>query len=148
MEATVDSLFFVDTNVLLAATDLSRDLNAPCQERLQTGLKGHCRLFTCGQVLREYLVVATRPLDANGLALTPIQALENVGEFRRCLTPLDETATVSRRLLALVERYSLQGKRIHDANLVAVMMENGLRQLLTDNTDDFQVFSDITIVSP
>jgi len=67
---------FVDTNVLLAATDRSRHTHQESVQFLEKGVTGEVRLFTCGQVLREYLVVATRPVDVNGLGIKADQAVK------------------------------------------------------------------------
>ena len=58
----------------------------------ESGNRG-LHLATSGQVLREYLVVATRPLDANGLGLPVRDATANVSEFlRRIQTQPDRIA--------------------------------------------------------
>ena len=58
--------------------------------------------YVSGQILREYLVVATRPLDSNGLGLTRAEAVANVSVFRSLSSCLDENDQVQRRLVALV----------------------------------------------
>jgi hypothetical protein len=42
-----------------------------------------------------------------------------------------------------VPKNNLKGKRIHDANIVATMRENGLKRLKTYNQGDFSTFEDI-----
>ena len=97
---------FVDTNVLLAACDESRDGHDRSLQFLENGLAGKQSLFASGQVFREFLVVATRPIEANGLGLDPGDALANLAEFSRCVRLLGETEAVSRRLRDLVRRYA------------------------------------------
>jgi predicted nucleic acid-binding protein len=137
---------FVDTNVLLAATDRSRARHAESLACLEAAEKGHARVFTSGQVLREYLVVATRPVAANGLGLRPDQACANLKALQQIVRLLDESTTVATRLLALVEAHRLHGKRIHDASIVATMQAHGLSRLKTWNPEDFAVFSAIHLV--
>ncbi|MGJ8640573.1 MAG: type II toxin-antitoxin system VapC family toxin [Opitutaceae bacterium] len=134
---------FVDTNVLLAASDNDRADHAEAVHFLESGLCGELRLFTNGQVLREYLVVATRPLENNGFGLSPSDALSNLKAFGTCIQILDESPAVAWKLHKLVAFHSLKGKRIHDANIVATMHENGLTTLKTYNKDDFTVFEGI-----
>jgi len=138
---------FLDTNVLLAATDSSRQEHADCHALLEAGLQGKQSLFISGQVIREYLVVATRPSEVNGFGMSTDQALNNVAQMKQCLQVLDETAEVSNRLTKLVARYELTGKRIHDANIVATMLENGIKQLKTLNFSDFECFEDLSIIT-
>jgi len=103
---------FLDTNILLAATDTSRSAHTDCDTLLESGFKGTCSLFTNAQVFREYLVVATRPHEVNGLGMDPIQALENIASFQQCIQVLEETVQVSNRLLNLYQRLSLRGNKI------------------------------------
>ena len=50
---------------------------------------------------------------------------------------LDETPDVWERWFELLERCQVAGKRTHDARLAALLVERGIRRLLTFNTADF-----------
>ncbi len=52
----------------------------------------------------------------------------------------DETAEVTAQLLDLLKTYPTGGKQVHDANIVATMLVNGVDTLLTMNVDDFRRF--------
>jgi len=145
MTKTDDKRILVDTNVLLAATDTSRNQHAEAIQFLNGGLRGDQRLFAIPQIFREYLAVATRLTTANGLGLSPADAHENVRQFRSFLDLLPEDAETTDHLLLLVRKHDLQGKRIHDANLVASMVRHGLRKLKTFNAGDFALFSDLEL---
>ena len=112
---------------------------------LNRAMSGELSLYASRQVIREYLVVATRPMDANGLGLDTAEALANVEEFSRCVGLLEETAEVSRALRQLLGHHRLKGKRIHDANIAATMLAHGLKQLATDNAADFEAFPEIRV---
>lgn len=140
-----DRLRFVDTNILLAATDAKREQHGRALELLKQAYAGNCGLYTSGQVFREYLVVATRPIESNGLGLKIADALENVEQLGRCIDLLEENSNVSRRLRSMLRSHDVSGKRIHDANIVATMLTHGLKNLITDNRADFEAFSEITI---
>ena len=148
MALPAGEILFVDTNVLLTATDESRSSHREAQ-RLLAG-SGHrgLHLAASGQILREYLVVATRPLDVNGLGLGMRDAATNVSEFLRCMHLYDETEAVARRLRELCVRHDLNGKRIHDANVAATMTVHGIRVLVTQNPGDFTAFQEIEVVDP
>lgn len=139
---------FLDTNILLTASDQGRSAHAECLETLHQALEGRRTLHASGQIFREYLVVATRPVANNGLGLSPAQAFANVEAFRRCVQLLPETEAVARRLHQFVQRHRLRGKRIQDANVVATLQEHGLRGLLTQNPSDFEAFPDLEIETP
>ena len=138
---------FVDTNILLTATDESRPLYSAATQILDGSFGQDLRLGASGQVLREYLVVATRPTEVNGLGLSVPDALTNIDEFARHLDLYDETMAVSTRLRQLALDHDLRGKRLHDANIVATMSVHGISTLLTQNGSDFAPFNDITVVA-
>ena len=58
----------------------------------------HTELCTSGQILREYLAVATRPSERHGLGLNLPDALGNVHAIRGRTTLLAEDAKVADRL--------------------------------------------------
>ncbi len=146
MTKTEDNRVFIDTNVLLAATDTDRDHHVDATAFLQAAMKGTWRTFTSAQIFREYLVVATRPPKNNGLGLSPGDARENIRVFERLIEILAEGSESHARLLALVAQHELRGKRIHDANLVAAMETHGLRQLKTYNPQDFSPFMQVILL--
>jgi predicted nucleic acid-binding protein len=139
---------FLDTNVLVAASDESRLSHVECVELLERGFEGKRALRISGQVQREYLVVATRPVGVNGLGMLPGRALENVERFLLAAQVLEETLGATDQLLKFVRRYRLAGKRIHDANLVAVAGEHGIGCLVTLNPADFSCFESLRVISP
>ncbi|MFC5381813.1 type II toxin-antitoxin system VapC family toxin [Aquipuribacter nitratireducens] len=140
---------FVDTNVLLAATDEARPDHAAADAVLRRWPADGVSLYVSGQVLREYVVVATRPIAVNGLGLDPSDVVANVRALRSALRMLEETTAVADSLLRLVEERGCRGKQVHDANLVAVMQAHGLDVLVTRNVADFRRFlPHVTAVDP
>ncbi len=91
-------------------------------------------------------MVATRPKAANGLGLSTDAALANIHEFSYQMVLLEETEQVQRRLSSLVKTYQLRGKPIHDANIVATMLTHGISFCISDDQDDYEVFSEITVL--
>lgn len=147
MAIKVGDVLFLDTNVLLAATDQSRRQHRAALRILGAATRGGFHLAVSGQIIREYLVVATRPPDVNGLGLSARDALRNVEEFKRRLAVYDETEAVSSRLCQLVRDAELRGKRIHDANVAAAMLTHGMSKLITENPGDFVGLAEIETVS-
>lgn len=143
----VDEVVFVDTNVLLSATDESRSHHEEARRLIvESGTRG-VHLAASGQILREYLVVATRPAEVNGLGLAVADATANLQQFLRYLHTYDETEAVASRLRDLGLGHGLRGKRFHDANIVATMAAHGIRTLVTENEDDFTAFDEIETVT-
>lgn len=140
MATTAGDRVFVDTNVLLAASDPGRSHHRQALHVLDRWPAEGVMLFASGQVLREYLVVATRPLRANGLGLSRTEALDNVQQLSTRMHVLDENALSREQLLALVRDVEVSGKVIHDANIVATMLAGGVTSLLTVDSQGFGRF--------
>src|ERR1700761_4517162 len=109
----------LDTNVLLAATDEARTEHRDALTILNEWAAGGTTLCTSGQILREYLAVATRPAGNNGLGLKPADAVANVRAIRERTAFLAEDARVADRLQGLLTDVECAGKQVHDANVIA-----------------------------
>ena len=133
----VGEILFLDTNVLLTATDVLRPLHLEAQRIFsKTGQQGF-HIALSGQILREYLAVATRPVEANGLGLTVPDAAENIERFLEFANLFEETEAVALRLRELAKNYDVRGPRLHDANIVATMLVHHIPVLVTQNSNDF-----------
>ncbi len=139
-QATPPDRAMLDTNVFLAATDEGRAEHDQALAIVNDWPARGTALYASGQIMREYLAVATRPADKNGLGLALADALANVRAFRGRTTLLVEDGKVADRLLTLVEDIACGGKQIHDANVVATMLVHGIGTIVTINTGDFTRF--------
>ena len=61
---------------------------------------------------------------------------------------LDDFASVYKRWKDLVTSHSVRGRQVHDARLVALMLEHKIGNILTFNVDDFARYSEIGATSP
>jgi predicted nucleic acid-binding protein len=137
----------LDTNILLTATDESRAGHEQALDVINGWPAQGTTLYTSGQIIREYLSVATRPAALNGLGLTVPDALDNARAFRSRMLLLAEDAKVADRLAELLEESKSSGKQVHDANVVATMLVHGVDLVVTLNTGDFARFAQHVQVS-
>jgi len=137
------TLVVVDTNVLLAATDRSRASNSAAS-RLIT--EDERRLAITPQIVREYVAVATRPMEVNGFGLSCEDAVDNVEQFLADMELLSEDAATTRILLELIGQGSTVGKQVHDANVVAVALAHRAAAIVTDNTRHFARFAELVTI--
>jgi predicted nucleic acid-binding protein len=144
----VDDRAFIDTNVLLAATDEGRTGHEAAISILTDQRNRGLALYWSGQIVREYVVVSTRPESSNGLGMPMTGALRNVDVLRGRLRLLNEDARVLRRLVQLLEVVDCTGKQVHDANVVATALTHGIETLVTANVRDFARFADMIRVVP
>jgi predicted nucleic acid-binding protein len=136
---------FVDTDVFVEATDPHRPRHQAALAFLEEGAD---ELFTSQQVLREYLVVATRPSTANGLGLSVEHALENVAAFLDVVALVFESEATWDKLRELLHQPDPpSGRPIHDANIAATALANGLTTVATFNAQDFAGLP-IEVVTP
>jgi predicted nucleic acid-binding protein len=103
------------------------------------------------QNLIEFWAVATRPRIANGLGLTPAQAVAELANMKAAFGLLPETAGLFPEWERICTTYNVQGKQSYDARLVAVMKVHGVARILTFNTADFVRYAageSITVLEP
>lgn len=143
MSAEPTTLVVVDTNVLLAATDRSRDSHSAASQLVSEDER---RLAITPQIVREYLAVATRPLEVNGFGLAGEDAVANVEQFLDDMELLNEDAATTRLLLELIGQASAAGKQVHDANMVAVALAHGAAAIITDNARHFARFAELVTI--
>ena len=136
----------LDTNVLLEATDEGRKLHNQALGIFQNAVATGVELFLATQVIREYLVVATRPVANNGLGMDTASALDNISQFRRRASLIAETIQAGELFLVWATRYGISGKRLHDLQLLASASAAGLDGVLTANEADFPETGSIKIL--
>ena len=140
--------YLVDTNVLTRLIVLKDPLSQSARAAIDQLQQDRAGLLVAPQNLIEFWAVATRPVEANGLGLSVEKAAEEVTRFEAVFRLADEPPALFRRWRQLVEAHAVKGKRVHDARLVAIMIEGDLDHILTFNVDDFRRYPGITAVSP
>ena len=130
----------LDTNVILSATDEGRAEHRSAMGIFSDWAARGTSLYVSGQIMREYLAVATRPVDKNGLGLKQADAVANVRAFSARANLLPEDSKVADCLLGLLDEVPCAGKQVHDANVVATMLVHGIDSLVTMNLADFTRF--------
>jgi predicted nucleic acid-binding protein len=147
MATTDDEPIFIDTNVLVYAAVKTAPHHRAARRTLLTRFDKGTALWISRQVLREYLVTVTRP-QTYSKPVPLADALADVREFAAFLRVADDNQAVSDHLFALLGRFHVVGKQVHDTNIVATMQACGIRRLLTHNVADFARFSSVIEVVP
>ena len=106
------------------------------------------KLYTAPQNIVEFWNVATRPLDKNGLSMSPLEAEEEVTKFKTLFPIKFDSPAIHQQWLDLVSNYQVKGVNVHDARLVAVALVHGLTHILTFNDKDFRRYQEITVIRP
>ncbi len=147
-ETARPSRAMLDTNVFLSATDQGRAEHRQAMLILNDWASRGTALYASGQIVREYLSVATRPADRNGLGLTQAAALANIRALRARTSLLAEDVNVADRLLNVLDEVPCSGKQVHDASVVATMLVHGVESLITLNVADFSRFEQHIMLIP
>jgi predicted nucleic acid-binding protein len=137
-------MILVDTNVFVRL----------CRKDDPDNTSAHRSLILCGRIgtrvvvpqnLFEFWVVATRPVEQNGLGMDVTRAAKWVSHIRRTCRVMPDPPELLNEWQRLVEQHKTLGKAAHDARLVAAMSIHGIKSILTFNASHFVRYG-ITVV--
>ena len=114
---------------------------------------GHLRqqgetLYLIPQNLIEFWRTCTRPIDRNGFGMNAFQAEAELTRLEHIFPILPDVPEIYAEWRRLVITYKVMGIQVHDAHLVAAMEVHGILHVLTFNVQDFQRYTNITVVHP
>jgi predicted nucleic acid-binding protein len=138
----------LDTNILLRLSNPGDSQHALTKSALAMLESSGDEAVIVPQVLYEYWVVATRPLENNGFGLSPEIADQAVTKWTSLFRLLLDERGVFTHWRDLVKTNQVKGKTAHDARLVAAMIRHNVTRLLTFNWQDFARFTQIEVISP
>jgi predicted nucleic acid-binding protein len=138
----------LDTNILLRTA-----FDKPSQPTIESRafIELSRRGFSIGTTvanLAEFASVATRPAASNGLGLTVAEAQRRIKVFEDHLAIYSESLESYDLWKQLLTLYNVQGKSVHDARIVAIMLHSQIPAVLTLNTSDFKRFPEIVTLHP
>jgi predicted nucleic acid-binding protein len=140
--------YLLDTNLLARSLDATSPSYIQAASTISKLLADKEQVYVTAQNLVELWSVVTRPLLANGFGWDTQRAELEVDNILNRFQLLEDTSAIFNNWLQLVTAHGITGKRVHDTRLVAVMQTHGITHLLTYNTQDFKVYSNITLVHP
>ena len=140
--------YLVDTNVLLRLINSHNSQYAQAQNAINKLLQQDVELNIVPQNLFEFWVVATRPVNVNGLGLSVEEATQEMALLKQLFAIKASNPSILTVWEDLVIKYQVKGKQGHDARLVAAMITHEISHILTFNVEDFTRFSEIVAVSP
>jgi predicted nucleic acid-binding protein len=143
---TGDNRRFVDTNVLVYANLRGSMHHSAASMMLQQAEAAGDELWISSQIMREYLAVVTRPQPDGPPPLTMSAAVDQVRLMLQRFQVVEDGPDTRAQLLTLLTAYPVAGRQVHDANIVATMLANGITRLLTFNVADFRRFAALITV--
>ena len=140
--------YLLDTNILLRASDRTSPRYSLAVNSVASLIARGDECVITLQVLIEFWVVATRPIDVNGLGWNVEQTNFKINRLINQFTLVEETEAIFPQWLDLVTRYQIKGKRTHDARLMAVAIASSITHILTFNPKDFTKVTELAIIHP
>ncbi len=140
--------YLVDTNVILRLKQPQHPMNSYAVAAVETLKKQKNNLCIFPQNLIEFWVVATRPVDVNGLGLSFDVAILEIEKLKNIFSILLDIPSVYAEWEKLIKKYRVMGKQGHDTRLVAAMIAHKIDYVLTFNTDDFKRYSEVKAIAP
>lgn len=140
--------YLLDTNILLRAFKTDKPEFHMIRIALESLHRGKNDLYYTSQNLIEFWNVVTRPVDRNGFGLSTEQADNEARVIENAFLLLPNNDAIHHEWRRLVVAHSVSGVQVHDARLVAAMHVHGITNLLTTDIQDFNRYSDITVVHP
>lgn len=116
------SRYLLDTNILLRMCDGNASTHLLAVEATAKLLKQKHQVYLTSQNLIEFWVVATRPLEVNGLGWSVKKTQSEVTQILAQFPILEDTSDIFKYWLNIVNVNQIKGKRVHDARLIAVML--------------------------
>jgi len=137
----------VDTNILLRSAQPNHPL-CPQATLAVSKLIREGAVFFCSQNIAEFWNVATRPFEMNGLGFSRSQVLQEISSIEGLLTLLPDIPAIYPAWKQLVRDHGVQGVKVYDARLVAIMRVYAVDSILTFNVADFKRYANINAVPP
>lgn len=142
-------MFVVDTNVLVYAADADAPEHEPCRSALEGWRFGRTPWYLTWGIVYEFLRVVTHPR----VLRSPFETVGATSFMEAVLASpsvhlLTETSRHLEVLAEVIDEVTLlAGNLYHDAHTAALMRENGLRSIVTRDTD-FHRFPFLDVIDP
>lgn len=142
-------MYLADTNILLRFL-LRNDPAYPTIRQAVRILKTRReQVVTTSQNIAEFWNVCTRPTTARGgLGLSIEGTEQRVRLLERHFRVLPDNSATYQQWKTLVSAHQVRGVQVHDARIVAAMLESGVASILTTNVSDFRRYPGINVFAP
>jgi predicted nucleic acid-binding protein len=138
--------YLADTNIVIRRSVTGDPQYATISAALTLLQQQGETVYVTAQNLVEFHALASRPIKANGWGLTTAQATAERRKIEAIFPLLPETPGIYPLRRNLIDTYSVIGRQVYDARLVAVMQAHAITHLLTLDPTDFRRYAAIIIV--
>ena len=142
-------MFVIDTNLLLYAVNPDAPEHSHARELVESWRHGDRAWFVTWSIIYEFLRVSTHPRvfpRPIGLAQARAWVADLLaGRSEGILAATDRHAAVLEQMVASHPR--LRGNPVHDLHIATLMMEHGVPEIRTADSD-FHQFEFLRVVNP
>ena len=139
----------LDANILAYAVNADAPQHAASRALLEAARDPSIALYVTSQILCEFYSLITNPRRV-AVASSPTSALRMISAIL-AFPGLHVLPTPARAVVGwmeLLQRHPVTGGDVFDLQIVATMQANGVQRIYTFNTGDFEVFSELAVVTP
>lgn len=132
----------LDSNILVYAVQKTSQFHQQSQVFLR---RPGADYWVTSKNLVEFFVAVTKgdfPILDYDEALTAVEI------YRKQYPILYPSLSTLLELETLLAKYPTKGFRVHDAEIAAIGLANGISTIATFNTDDFKYIGEITLLTP
>lgn len=130
----------LDTNILLIGCNCKAKGHQAAREFLLAWSK-ESDVVICELVLTELYNLLRNPTVMNGNPLSPAEAVNHIGRFRRHPRwRLVENAPIMEKVWEYARAESFPRRRIFDARIALTLLHHGVNEFATVNLKDFSPF--------
>lgn len=142
-------MILLDTNLLVYARNSDVPFHGKAVEIRNNAVNGILEAAIALQSLSEFIAIVTSSRRVEN-PLTSENASLEVQNYLNChqLVKLGITEQTMKVLVDLVKKYKVQSQSIFDAQIVAIMIENGIKEIWTANDKDFLKFREVSVNNP
>ena len=138
----------VDTNVLVFATQQGHPLRQECVQAIERVIAKGISLYLLPQNIAEFWNVCTRPIERNGLGLTPRDTNQRLNQIDSFATILHDSQATYARWRELLVKHEVKGIQVFDARIAAAVQVHSIKRILTYNPRDFGRYDGIVAIGP
>ena len=133
----------LDTNILVFASNKNSAYHGFCKKLILDGLNGKFALCIADKTFYELFAVLSN-IQGPDQATQVVQFYLEKDNFE-LLHSTPKTASV---VLELIKDKKIKGKYIHDLVLIAMLYEQNIDAICTNNVKDFSGFSNLEVINP
>lgn len=132
----------IDTNILVYSKDEHSQFNSWV---MRLFADESFVLYTTAKNLSEYYTVVTRGEYPKA---TPQEALEDIKQFISTFNIIHSSKNSLLILENLISEHRPKGLKVHDFEIAAISLSNGIQGIVTLNAKDFKSINNIKVISP